>query len=336
MTPQEFLVFVNKRLPPAVWAEIDHIRANMGKESPEWPPYVFLPSTGWYLLVSSMLGKMHLEMEDMPFMHAVTIAGTWRVTQDIVRFDPSLYASIIDTPLTGDLPCDIFYQLPAWCIWIETQNMRFQNIPVSGFWAMLEYDTSNGHDELNLFFLPTDGMETFPIFLQFGEGSLQDALTRVVNHEVKTGKISSEIADKYAEVGTDNCISQAINLLLYVCSYGFPGFPREEKGYAPSRPSPVKTKKGWRLFPAKSVTYHTLGKEIGEVIRKYAEGKKESQGTHASPRPHVRRAHWHGYWYGEKKAQEGHNLPERRFLLKWLPPIPVAMKDDDDTTAKAQ
>ncbi len=330
MTPQEYLVYVNKRVPSSVWTSIDYMRANMGKECPEWPPYVFLPYTGWYVLTATLLGKNRLELDDMALMQAITIAGTWRVTQDIVQFDPDLYASIIDTPLTGDLPCDVFYQLPAWCVWIETIGMTFCNIPILGFWALLEHDTNDGHDELRIYFLPSDGIEIYPIILQFGDGSLQDAMQRVVDSDVKKGMLSTEIAEKFSDIGTDNCINQAVNLLLYVCSYGFPGHQRGEGGYAPQRPCPVKTKKGWRLFPAQRPTYHTLGKEIGEAIREHSVKNRESQGTHAGPRPHVRRAHWHGYWYGTKKVEEGKGLPDRRFSLKWLPPIPVAMKDDED------
>lgn len=45
----------------------------------------------------------------------------------------------------------------------------------------------------------------------------------------------------------------------------------------------------------------------------------------ASPSPHIRRAHWHSYWMGPR--QEGH--PDRKPVLKWLPPIPVAMDKGD-------
>ena len=40
-------------------------------------------------------------------------------------------------------------------------------------------------------------------------------------------------------------------------------------------------------------------------------------------RPHVRRAHWHGYWYGPREG-------ERNFKLKWLPPVAVKIDSVDD------
>lgn len=41
--------------------------------------------------------------------------------------------------------------------------------------------------------------------------------------------------------------------------------------------------------------------------------------THNSPRPHMRRGHWHHFWTGPK------NEPENRLLvLRWLSPMVIA------------
>ena len=53
----------------------------------------------------------------------------------------------------------------------------------------------------------------------------------------------------------------------------------------------------------------------------------ESTGTHASPRPHIRRAHWHSFWIGKKDQPDA-----RSVTLKWLPPIPVNVTGVDDLT----
>ena len=42
---------------------------------------------------------------------------------------------------------------------------------------------------------------------------------------------------------------------------------------------------------------------------------------------HIRRAHWHSFWVGERDE------PDARFVtLKWLPPIPVNVQGVDDLT----
>ena len=53
----------------------------------------------------------------------------------------------------------------------------------------------------------------------------------------------------------------------------------------------------------------------------------EPTGTHASPRLHIRRAHWHSFWVGKK------DQPDARFVtLKWLPPIPVNVQGVEELT----
>lgn len=38
----------------------------------------------------------------------------------IYRFDPDIYKEVLNTPFTGDLPHEIFFNLPEWCVYIET------------------------------------------------------------------------------------------------------------------------------------------------------------------------------------------------------------------------
>ena len=51
-------------------------------------------------------------------------------------------------------------------------------------------------------------------------------------------------------------------------------------------------------------------------------GENTAQGgAHASPRPHIRSAHWQVYWTGPRSA----SFPERKPVLRWIPPIPIGM-----------
>jgi hypothetical protein len=56
-------------------------------------------------------------------IHRLGIAGalaTWRVTQGIYCFDSDLAEAIADTPRNGELPADLLFHLPEWCVYIET------------------------------------------------------------------------------------------------------------------------------------------------------------------------------------------------------------------------
>ncbi len=79
---------------------------------------------------------------------------------------------------------------------------------------------------------------------------------------------------------------------------------------------------------AKETRIWTVGERIGASIRKYhneqaQQSKGEAIGTHASPRPHMRRAHWHHFWTGPKTG-------ERKLILRWLPPIPVGVDENQE------
>ena len=64
---------------------------------------------------------------------------------------------------------------------------------------------------------------------------------------------------------------------------------------------------------------------IGASLRVAWQRKEAEGGTHAGPRPHVRRAHWHSYWTGPQAQLEW-----RKVILKWLSPILVNVEDVGD------
>jgi hypothetical protein len=120
-------------------------------------------------------------------------------------------------------------------------------------------------------------------------------------------------------------IQPLLALVLYLCSDEPEVDDREHPGEQPGRPMPKRTKSGWRLFPPKKPRVWTVGGRLGEAIRRGRSDQAEDTADRRGPRPHLRRAHWHGFWTG---ARDG----ERKFRYKWLPPIAVAAwggTDDD-------
>lgn len=93
---------------------------------------------------------------------------------------------------------------------------------------------------------------------------------------------------------------------------------------------PKHTKQGWRLFPADKPTNWNVGVRVGPArLRAYQARQTGMAGEHAGPEPHVRLSHWHGFWSGPMKRPDGSEVPitERRFDVRWLPPIAVNVKD---------
>lgn len=117
-------------------------------------------------------------------------------------------------------------------------------------------------------------------------------------------------------------ITPMLNMVLYLCAANadLGGMDRPEK------PKPVRTKKGWKLFPPDKPRTRDVGSRIGAALRAAHIDRQTDTPTPATesgrqaPRPHVRRAHWHTYLVGQGKTEQ---------ILKWLPPIPVNIEDGD-------
>lgn len=331
MTPSEWLAKITVGMPSAVWRKLDEMRAEKGKKLPAWPEWCFLPFHGWYALTSMTTGRDRLTIEDTALMQALAVAGTWRVTQDVVRFDETLYRALVETPVTGNLPSSVLTRLPAWCVFIETPGMEAQGVPIVGVWAMLDHDHNTDADELRLFLFDGESPGLVPLVLQLGEWPIEEAIAKPVHMDVLRELIELDQAQQAISVAKGiSCTPQIVSLLLYLCTYGFPrtGGVMQER---PAYPKAKKVKGGWRIFPAQRPTLRTIGEDMGRKLREAeAQAPQTAEdrrpGTHASPRPHIRRGHWHGFWHGPRGG-------ERELKLRWLPPIPVAMGEDGEEDA---
>ncbi|MGH8769053.1 MAG: hypothetical protein ACREVT_12860 [Burkholderiales bacterium] len=121
-------------------------------------------------------------------------------------------------------------------------------------------------------------------------------------------------------------LAPLVSVLLYLCSAS--SELRDASGtlHRPQRPQFKRTRKGRRLFAPDKPTTWEAGYRLGAALRRaYAQERTEPGDTHASPRPHIRRAHWHAFWTGPKAEPA-----QRKLDVRWLPPIPVAVQDLDE------
>ncbi|GAP39068.1 hypothetical protein ISF6_0933 [Piscinibacter sakaiensis] len=87
------------------------------------------------------------------------------------------------------------------------------------------------------------------------------------------------------------------------------------------------------MFPADWPSTWDVGVRLGAALRQAYQaaetGGGGAGGTHAGPRAHVRRAHWHTILSGPRLRDDGSAIPsgERRADLRWMPPIPVNVQD---------
>lgn len=346
MNPKKHLDYYS-RIYPSAWKNVNKFRAGRGGDLPFWPEWCFLPLTGAYAIVSAEAESQGIDItspDGMPLINDVGIIGAlaaWRITQGVYRFDKDVYAAVIDTPLAGDLPHNILYNLPELCVFIETPGLTFLGQPLAGFFAYLEYDVPDGRKELRLVLDHTmpehDTPRLISQVLHLGAWSLLESVERTMQEAERVSKDVLKAATSF-QPGTAEYIQSGymplVSLLLYICSVNSEIGDGDRR---PVRPKSKKTKKGQRMFPPPQATTWNVGVRMGASLRRAKEVSNTSDTPDAtldtaikhrsSPRPHVRRAHWHGYWTGPRDG-------DQQFVLKWAPPILVGGEEDMPVTIR--
>lgn len=338
--PRDYLAAVSRRYPN-VWKQSDNFRADRDG-LPNWPDWCYLPFGGWYW-VARMEGPNRAPVnlhEDIALLSNVAVLGAlgaWRGTQGIYRFDPTLFESVVNTTVEGNLPCDVLHYLPEWCVYVETPGLQFLDGALDGFFAHLEWDA--GNTELRFMLDTEKGL--VPMALNLGPWSLAEALDRTLKSSYKLPSelpIDQNVGSlpNRTIVATESfrpIIEPMVSLLLYLCSQNA---EIGDGSLRPANPTPKRTKSGLRLFAPDKPTTWDVGIRLGTAIRRAQSAENGSaNGTHAGPRPHIRRAHWHGFRSGPTKHVDGTPIrtDNRKFTLRWLPPIPVNVDGVDELPA---
>lgn len=190
-----------------------------------------------------------------------------------------------------------------------------------GFFAWLDIEDAK---ILRLQFLQPNG-DSLPIPIPITGGTIDDSILEFIKLAGERHGNPSRPkydADDLLDSPFPKIISECVNLLLYLCSEK-PDIPDDTE---------LRTKRSRDSFgnPKRAVQWD-VGTRIGSALRKATEREmtKESsdnekdlnnfavKNPHTSPRPHMRRAHWHSFWTGKRDSSD------RKLILRWLPPITV-------------
>ncbi len=315
------------RLYPDAWKQVDSFRARR-KELGDWADWCFLPLAGAYAIVSR--GKT---LQSAHQAHHIGILGAlaaWRVTQGICRFDPTTFDALWKTPVTGDIPTEVLFHLPEWCVYIPTPEQTWLGDQLHGFFAHLEHDVNDRRTELRLVLdvsgAAGDQLVVMPIHL--GRGGVAAGVEAMLKEAARQFPVTVQTPDGVIERLSSD-ISPLVSLVLYLCSQAAEIQEAGGGRRVPARPEPQKTKKGMRFFAPEHPSRWEVGYRLGAALRHalWEHEPAEATGSHASPRPHIRRAHWHSFWVGKRDQPDA-----RSVTLRWLPPIPVNVQGVEDLT----
>lgn len=337
--PDRWIRQMNRKYP-SLWTDLRKAYADpqtiirsgaegmlMLKAVPDW---CIMPTMFPFLLLTHRYGESYYlsHMDEM-----MTLASTyiWRCSKGVYRFAPEVYSALISQPLTGNLPADLLYRLPEWAVYIETPGLAYERHPMEGFIAHLDYNLFSRGVDLQFAMFLQGREQPKMVALPLDGGSLSDAMDRVdqtddmfMGHTEQTRYIGAREEYRHA-------FSSMLQLLLYLCS---------EEPDMPTIEHPQKRRKlSGGVRPPEEPRIWDVGVRISNVIRNF-KGREpadvgnvnETGSSHASPRPHIRSAHWQAYWTGPRNA----SFPERKPVLRWIPPIPISMdwKKELPTTIK--
>ncbi len=301
--PVTILNEVSRQYPNA-WKQVDLFVDAKTKGEISWENWCFMPIAGAYAIVSGGGDNTVSPMQSKD-VAAVGALAAWRLSQGIYRFDPDLFASLWETPLNHQLPIDLFYRLPEWCLYVETPGQIVFQKDLHGFFVHIEHDQNDGHVELRLLLDYDDGILPFPVHL-VQEGILQSVERMMKYTKKQTDKIGLNIElteDLYKE-GTEE-ITPLISLVLYICSTNSELINKDGRT-RPNKPQAKKIKKGRKYFPADKPEQWDVGLRIGAALKKATveyESSEQYDERRTSPRPHPRKAHWQTYWTGKGRER---------------------------------
>lgn len=333
MIPMKLLKKYSGAFPKA-WRQINSLREDRGKDLPFWPEWCYCPIAGSLAIVtegSPQIGPEQISKLNEYPPGVMAALAAWRVTKGIYRFDPDLLPEILSMPLEGKLPAEVFFTLPEWCIYVETPGMAFLERENAGFFSYLEYDANDQRQELRFVFV-SPSLQCVMVPLHIGNWPLEESITRYYAEAIKNIKQELGQSSLFPPQDKNEFIKQAktglipfLNMLLYICSVN------ADFAQRPIHPSKKPRRKG-KIETANEPRTWEVGVRVGPALRKAkaqvflrdSELSGEEETTRISPRSHIRRAHWHHYWTGPRSKPE-----EQSLILKWLPPIPVGIPEED-------
>ena len=287
---------------PGIWKDVDKMRNHIARTRAV-PSWCFMPEDGWITLVFTLLADGDMEgflswiatdanaiAGSERMASEAAFFGTWRTTQGVYRFDPTLYGELVATPVSGPIPTDVLKRLPEWAVYVETPGLFHPNgLPLVGVGARVGTHATGDFLDLQLFArMPNGEINRGSHTVMLNGCTVEESFDLIDRETERIGSVLGVICRQPsldAEAWND-FVSRILSLLLWLCS------EEPEIGNAPPvRPTQVRTKKGLRLFPTNKPTVWNVGVRTGSALaaaKAISRARGEpGDGTHAS---HERRS----------------------------------------------
>lgn len=326
--PLDLLKTVTKRIPQC-WKQMDDFHQANGQDGlPKWPEWCYAPFAAAIAVASQGRPLESIFAEDIKLAQCIAALAPWRINKEVYVVDPDLAQVLYEQGDDLEIPGEFLLKLPYSAFYIEAPGLSIGESTYHGFVVHLEFDVNNGDQELRFLYIPTgDKDATVGLPLHIDEGTISASLNHMWN----------EILANTADEGQSpleglkppreafDILKKSLQLILYILASNAEIVPDQEQKTITKR-SPLVIRDQYREIRKWDVGFYT-----GAAIRRLRESGTDSDnavktgGLHASPRPHLRRGHWHHFWTGPK------NEPmQRKLILKWVSPVAIGSVTDVD------
>ena len=316
---------------PKAWDQMEMFHSENG--SPQlgsWPDWCYAPMSAALAVASEGydLNKLPIDirMAMISVAQAIFAIAPWRLSKEVYVIDEDLKDLLFEQDGELDVPDEVLLQLPYPCFYVELPNTYYRADKIHGFFVTLEYDVNNGDKELKPVFLTDDG-NIFSYSIHIGAKTIEESVDMLdkqalenTNGDKELKRLALRAMQNSAE--TKIFLKQILQVILYILAQNAEITPSSEQSFITKRGKTVKDKYS-------EIRKWDVGIRVGAAIRqqkaKEQSRKKEyKESEHQSPRPHMRRGHWHHFWTGPKAQPE-----ERKLILKWLSPMAIAANPED-------
>lgn len=310
---------------PKIWEDVEDMRRSKGESLPDWDNRCYIPIAGILASLSQGNNDMIFSIADKAAIYAAL--APWRKFKEVYRFSTEMEELLYQQADDIVVPIEALSSLPYPCIYIEA-NIDIDGDKVHGFFAHIEHDQNTQNLELRFLFLTEKDMRPYPIALHLIEGgTIKDGLEemfRVAQRNINQigGRFPLFDIKTFNET---NCtiVGKAIQLVLYICASNAEIAEDPQQSKITRRSVVVKDKfsevRRWDVATRIAVNI----RKAGNIIHMERE-EKETPLTEGrrSPRPHIRRGHWHHFWTG---SQQENN---RKLILRWVEPTFINSQEE--------
>ena len=313
---------------PKIWENMAYYH-DTNKNKPMWPDWCYAPIGVAYIIAQTcrhvIEEKKYKDALIEGYATTIFALAPWRLNKEVYVIDPDLKELLFQQEDDLEIPGEILLQLPYPCFYVELPDTYYGGEKIHGFFVNLEYDVVTHEKELRLTVLSENGnIQSIPIHIDAKTISENMQIIARQAHENTDDPVIKQMALVGLQYTKQMSVfhGKLLQIVLYILAQNAEITPNSEQALITKRGKTIKDKYS-------EIRKWNVGFRTGKVIRQYKEKlntvtEEHNDSTHASPRPHMRRGHWHHFWTGPKNDKTN-----RKLVLKWLSPMMISVDTED-------